>query len=86
MPQVADIAVVAAPNPRTGEHACAIVRSAPGQAVPTMQDVQSHLARAGIAKYKWPAEIRSHDFDFPRTAAGKVRKADLRNEVRGAAT
>jgi non-ribosomal peptide synthetase component E (peptide arylation enzyme) len=51
-----------------------------------MQDVQSHLARAGIAKYKWPEEIRSHDFDFPRTATGKVRKADLRNEVRGAAT
>ena len=78
MPQIADIAVVAAPDPRTGEHACAFVRPAPGCAAPTVTQIREHLARAGIAKYKWPEEIRSHPTDFPRTAAGKVRKADLR--------
>ncbi len=45
---------------------------------------KSHLAKAGIAKYKWPEEIRAQQSDFPRTAAGKVRKADLRDVVRGA--
>ncbi|MBJ7336399.1 MAG: AMP-binding protein [Mycolicibacterium sp.] len=78
MPQIADIAVVAAPDPRTGEHACAFIRPAPGCDVPTVAQVREHLAGAGIAKYKWPEEIRSHPTDFPRTAAGKVRKADLR--------
>jgi acyl-CoA synthetase len=78
MPQIADVAVVAAPDPRTGEHACAFVRPAPGCEVPTVPHVREHLARAGIAKYKWPEEIRFHPADFPRTAAGKVRKTDLR--------
>lgn len=78
MPQIADIAVVAAPDPRTGEHACAFIRPAPDCEVPTVPQVREHLGRAGIAKYKWPEEIRPHPSDFPRTAAGKVRKADLR--------
>jgi acyl-CoA synthetase (AMP-forming)/AMP-acid ligase II len=78
MPQIADIAVVAAPDARTGEHACAFIRPAPGCDVPTVAQVREHLAEVGIAKYKWPEEIRSHPRDFPRTAAGKVRKADLR--------
>lgn len=78
MPQIADIAVVAAPDPRTGEHACAFIRPAAGCDAPTVPQVREHLAQAGIAKYKWPEEIRSHPADFPRTAAGKVRKADLR--------
>jgi acyl-CoA synthetase len=78
MPQIADIAVVAAPDPRTGEHACAFVRPAPGYDTVTIGQMREHMARAGIAKYKWPEEIRCHPMDFPQTAAGKVRKADLR--------
>jgi acyl-CoA synthetase (AMP-forming)/AMP-acid ligase II len=82
MPQIADVAVVAAPNERTGEHACAFVRPATGCTAPTMAQLQAHMAKAGVAKYKWPEEIRSHPADFPRTAAGKVRKADLRTLLR----
>ena len=78
MPQIADVAVIAAPDARTGEHACAFVRPATGCATPTMAQMQAHMANAGVAKYKWPEEIRVHPTDFPRTAAGKVRKADLR--------
>ncbi|MGI9164685.1 MAG: AMP-binding protein [Mycobacterium sp.] len=78
MAQIADIAVVAAPDSRTGEHACAFVRPAPGCEVPTIPQIQQHLAASGIAKYKWPEEVRAHPTDFPRTAAGKIRKADLR--------
>ena len=81
MPQIADVAVVAAPDPRTGEHACAFIRPASGRDVPTVPQMREHLAKAGIAKYKWPEEVRSHVTDFPRTAAGKVRKADLRSAL-----
>jgi acyl-CoA synthetase len=86
MPAVADIAVVAAPDARTGEHACAFVRPAPGYDTPSIEEVGAHMATAGIAKYKWPEEIRSHPEDFPRTAAGKVRKADLRAMLTGGVT
>jgi acyl-CoA synthetase len=78
MPAIADIAVVAAPDARTGEHACAFIRSAPGSDVPTIEELGAHIAAAGIAKYKWPEEIRSYPTDFPRTPAGKVRKTELR--------
>ena len=78
MPDIADISVVAAPDARTGEHACAFVRPAPGFDTPGIAEIQVHMAAAGIAKYKWPEEIRFHPADFPRTAVGKVRKADLR--------
>jgi acyl-CoA synthetase len=79
MPQIADVAVVAAPDSRTGEHACVFVRPATGCETPTMAQIQTHMAKAGVAKYKWPEEIRPHPADFPRTAAGKVRKAALRS-------
>jgi acyl-CoA synthetase len=85
MPGIADIAVVAAPDPRTGEHACAFVRPNPGHAAPSIAQMRVHMAASGIAKYKWPEEIRSHPADFPRTAAGKVRKADLRAMLGGVA-
>lgn len=78
MPNIADVAVVAARDPRTGEHACAFVRPVAGLEDPSIEQMQVHMAKAGIAKYKWPEEMRLHPADFPRTAAGKVRKSDLR--------
>jgi acyl-CoA synthetase (AMP-forming)/AMP-acid ligase II len=80
---VAEVAVVAAPDARLGEHACAIVRMRPGAPPPTLDDVTAHLARAGLARPKWPEELRVVD-DFPRTASGKVRKVDLRAWLRAA--
>ena len=78
---VAEVAVVAAPDERTGEHGCAFIRPAPGYAAPALAEVQSHLAARGLAKYKWPEEIRVYCNEFPRTAAGKVQKAVLREQV-----
>jgi acyl-CoA synthetase len=88
LPGVAEIAVVAAPDERLGEHACAIVRMLAGAAPVTLGDVTAHLARLGLARQKWPEELRFVD-DFPRTASGKIRKVDLRAWLRlepGAAT
>lgn len=78
MPQVAGVAVIAVPDARTGERACAFVRPIPGGDIPSIEQVQLHLATAGLAKYKWPEEICYHRDDFPRTPAGKVRKTELR--------
>jgi len=81
LPGVAEVAVVAAPDDRLGEHACAIVRMVPDAAQMTLGDVKSHLSRSGLARQKWPEELRRVD-DFPRTAAGKIRKVDLRAWLR----
>jgi len=83
MPEIADVAVIAVPDPRTGERACAFIRPVPGSDPPTIHRVREHLSTAGLAKYKWPEELRCHLDDFPRTAAGKVRKTELRAAWRG---
>jgi acyl-CoA synthetase (AMP-forming)/AMP-acid ligase II len=81
LPGVAEIAVVAAPDARLGEHTCAIMRMRPDAAPVTLSDVKAHLARVGLARQKWPEELRLVD-DFPRTASGKIRKVDLRARLR----
>lgn len=81
LPGVAEIAVVAAPDARLGEHACAILRMLPGAAPVTLDEAAAHLARVGLARQKWPEELRLVD-DFPRTASGKIRKVDLRAWLR----
>jgi acyl-CoA synthetase (AMP-forming)/AMP-acid ligase II len=80
MEEVAEVAVVAAPDARLGEHACAVVRLTPGASL-ELADVCAQLERAGLARQKWPEELRIVS-DFPRTASGKVRKVDLRAELR----
>jgi acyl-CoA synthetase len=84
LPGVAEVAVVAAPDARLGERACAVVRMQPGAAAATLADVTAHLSKSGLARQKWPEELRLVD-DFPRTTAGKIRKVDLRAWLRSGA-
>jgi acyl-CoA synthetase (AMP-forming)/AMP-acid ligase II len=77
LPGVAEAAVVAAPDQRLGEHACAFVRVRPGAPPPNLEDVRARLGAAGLARQKWPEELRVVD-DLPRTASGKVQKFVLR--------
>jgi acyl-CoA synthetase (AMP-forming)/AMP-acid ligase II len=81
LPQVAEVAVVAVPDARLGEQACAAVRLVPGAGSLALADVTSALDRAGIARQKWPETLRIMD-EFPRTASGKIRKVDLRTRLR----
>jgi acyl-CoA synthetase len=76
--QVAEVAVVAEPDPRLGERVAAVVRLQEGASAPTLEEVRSHLATIGLAKQKWPEAIYQVG-DFPRTASGKVQKYVLRN-------
>jgi acyl-CoA synthetase (AMP-forming)/AMP-acid ligase II len=82
MPAVAEVAVVAAPDARLGEHACAFVRPQQGQPAPDLDAVRQVLGAAGLGRQKWPEEIRVVD-DFERTPSGKVKKYVLRRMARG---
>jgi acyl-CoA synthetase (AMP-forming)/AMP-acid ligase II len=77
IPGVLECAVVAAPDQRMGEHACAFVR---GIAL-SLVEVQEAMAAAGLARQKWPEEVREID-DFPRTPSGKIQKFVLRTRLR----
>jgi acyl-CoA synthetase (AMP-forming)/AMP-acid ligase II len=76
MDGVLECAVVAAPDERLGEHACAFVRGR----VPALADVQAAMADAGLAKQKWPEDVREVE-NFPRTPSGKIQKYMLRRQL-----
>jgi acyl-CoA synthetase (AMP-forming)/AMP-acid ligase II len=78
---VAECAVVAAPDARMGEHACAFLRLQPGAAALSLDDVRIAMRRAGLARQKWPEELHLVD-DFPRTPSGKIQKFVLRDRLR----
>jgi acyl-CoA synthetase (AMP-forming)/AMP-acid ligase II len=81
MPGVAEAAVVAAPDQRLGEHACAFLRPLPGARPPDLGAIRTVLEDVGLARQKWPEEVRLVD-DFPRTPSGKVQKFVLRQQLR----
>ncbi|MDQ1535414.1 MAG: acyl-CoA synthetase [Actinomycetota bacterium] len=81
IPGVAECAVVAAPDPRLGEHAAVFVRMLNGHDDPPLAAVRAHLEAAGLARQKWPEEVRSVE-EFPRTPSGKVQKYVLRQRLR----
>jgi acyl-CoA synthetase (AMP-forming)/AMP-acid ligase II len=79
-PAVADAAVVAVPDERYGERVCAFVVLRPGAQL-ALEDVQRHFGEAGVARQKTPERLELVD-ELPRTAAGKVKKPDLRARLR----
>ncbi|HEU5084885.1 MAG TPA: AMP-binding protein, partial [Acidimicrobiales bacterium] len=81
-PAVAEVAVVAQPDPALGEIVAAVVRLVPGWKL-DLDDVTAHFRSAGVPRHKVPEALHVID-DFPRTAAGKVRKPDLRAQLAGA--
>ncbi|HEY3979629.1 MAG TPA: AMP-binding protein [Streptosporangiaceae bacterium] len=73
---IREIAICAAPDQTWGEIVCAVV--VPGEEVPTLESLRERGTAAGLARHKLPARLLTVD-SLPRTAAGKVRKADLRH-------
>ena len=78
---VAEVAVVAAPDERLGEHGCAFFRMQPGSEPPDMDALRAHLQEAGLTRQKWPEEIRIVD-ELPRTPSGKIQKFVLRDRAK----
>ena len=83
IPGVSEVAVVAAPDARMGEHAAAFIRMAQENSVPDLAKVREHLDREGVARQKWPEEVFGIE-EFPRTSSGKVQKFVLRDTLRHA--
>lgn len=79
-PSVDRAAVVAMPDPRLGERACAFVVPRPGADPLDLAATREHFAALGVAKFKWPEriEIRS---ELPMTSVTKLNKVALRAEI-----
>jgi cyclohexanecarboxylate-CoA ligase len=75
-PQVAECAVVAMPDARLGERACAFVTPKPGAAL-DMGALTRFLAEQGMAKPYWPERLELVA-EMPRTPSGKIQKFKLR--------
>jgi acyl-CoA synthetase (AMP-forming)/AMP-acid ligase II len=78
-PAVLEVAVVAMPHAQMGETACAFIHPRPGQTI-SLNDVIAWIAQSGIAKQKTPERVQIVT-EFPRTAAGKIQKMELRNLI-----
>ncbi|KXP06613.1 (2,3-dihydroxybenzoyl)adenylate synthase [Tsukamurella pseudospumae] len=76
---IAAAAVVAMPDERLGEKACAFVVAASGAEL-TMAEVQEHMDGLGVAKYKWPERLVWVSA-LPQTNVGKVNKKVMRADI-----
>ena len=76
-PDVAGVAVIGWPDERLGERICAVVQAG---APIDLDDVVSFCAKQGLPRRYWPERLVQVD-RFPRTAAGKIRKQQLRDEL-----
>jgi cyclohexanecarboxylate-CoA ligase len=75
-PHVAECAVVAMPDARLGERACAFVTPKPGASV-DLAELTRFLADEGMAKTYWPERLELVA-EMPRTPSGKIQKFKLR--------
>ena len=80
-PAVALVAVVAMPDERLGERACAYVVVKP-DATFTFEDMTRYLADQGLTKHYFPERLELRD-ELPVTAAGKIQKFKLREDIAG---
>lgn len=79
-PAVTDVAVIALPDPRTGERACACIVLRPdvrGTAPPSLDDLAEFLTARGLARRRLPEQVEIMT-DLPRSPNGKIDKRALR--------
>ncbi|MBS1887009.1 MAG: 3-phosphoshikimate 1-carboxyvinyltransferase [Actinobacteria bacterium] len=82
-PAVAEVAIVAMPDPRLGERACAfVVRDPDWSADFSLAEVREHLDAHGVAKHYWPERVETVAA-MPRTPSGKIQKFVLRDRAKG---
>ncbi len=82
-PRVADVAVVAVPDERTGEKACACVVARPGGRALALDELVEFLSGRGMSRRKLPERLVVLD-TLQQTASGKVDKQALRRQVTSA--
>jgi cyclohexanecarboxylate-CoA ligase len=80
-PAIREAAVIAMPHERLGETCCAFVTLKPDAAF-DFDAMLAILKRSGLAKQKYPERLEIVQ-SLPYTAAGKIRKNLLRDEIAG---
>jgi mycobactin salicyl-AMP ligase len=75
-PKIRQAAVIPLPDKVLGERVCAVVVPTDPADPPTLPDVKTFLAAAGLAPYKMPDTLRIAP-DLPRTPVGKIDKRTL---------
>lgn len=78
-PAIADVAIVAMPDERLGERACAFAVLEDGAGLSFAQ-MQEYLDGLQVAKHYWPERLEVID-DLPRNASGKIQKFLLRERA-----
>ncbi len=78
-PDVRAVAVVAVPDARLGERACALIVTKTGTNL-TVQDVRDHLRTQHMARQFWPEYVVNMP-SLPMTPAGKIQKHLLRDLI-----
>jgi cyclohexanecarboxylate-CoA ligase len=78
-PSVREVAIVAMPDERLGERACAFVVLEPGAEL-DLDGVRAHLDSHRVSTTYWPERLEPVDA-LPRTPSGKIRKYVLRELV-----
>lgn len=81
-PNVREVAVVAMPDPRLGERACAYVVLKSKEKGLTLDEVRIFFGNHHTAKFKYPERIEIID-KLPRNETGKIKKFILRNDIKG---
>jgi cyclohexanecarboxylate-CoA ligase len=77
-PRVRAVAVVAVPDARTGERACACVVPRDAAHPPTLAELGDFLLTLGVSRRKLPEQLELMTA-LPMTASGKVKKHELRS-------
>ncbi|MGD9919814.1 MAG: cyclohexanecarboxylate-CoA ligase, partial [Paenirhodobacter sp.] len=79
-PAVHQVAIVAYPDERLGERACAFIVPKPGQSV-DFAGMIAFLEGQHLAKQYFPERLELRE-KLPATASGKIQKFALRNELK----
>ena len=79
-PAIAEIAVVAVPEPKLGEQACAVYCIRDGHEPLVLSDIKEHLTVIGLTKKKWPEHLLKVD-GMQYTATGKIDKKRMAKQA-----
>ncbi len=80
LPEVAQVAAVAMPDPDLGERVCVYAVLEPGAAL-TLDAVRAAFADVGVARFKWPDRLELVG-ELATTKVGKIDKKALREDLR----
>lgn len=78
-PAVREVAIVAMPDERLGERACAFVVLAPGGEL-DFEKMQRYLDAQRVSKPYWPERLEIVE-ELPYTPSGKIQKFVLRDQI-----